>query len=259
MNWYEAIVLGLLQGLTEFLPVSSSGHLEIAKSLFGVNPEESFFFTVAVHGATVLSTLVVFRKEILKLLEGTLKFRMNEETAYVLKIIISMIPVGLAGLFLKEPIENLFNGNLVFVGSMLLVTAMLLTFAHFVPKRERSIGYFDALIIGIAQAVAVIPGISRSGATISTGLMLGNNKNEIAKFSFLMVLIPVIGANMLELFTGEANLGSAGTGVIIAGFVSAFVSGYLACRWMIALVRRSRLIWFAVYCIAVGLISIILS
>jgi undecaprenyl-diphosphatase len=142
---------------------------------------------------------------------------------------------------------------------MLLVTAMLLALAHFVPKRERSIGYFDALIIGIAQAVAVIPGISRSGATISTGLMLGNNKNEIAKFSFLMVLIPVIGANMLELFTGEANLGSAGTGVIIAGFVSAFVSGYLACRWMIALVRRSRLIWFAVYCIAVGLISIILS
>lgn len=259
MTWYEALILGLIQGLTEFLPVSSSGHLEIAKSLFGINPEESFYFTVAVHGATVLSTLVVFWKEIVQLISGSLKFKMNEETSYVLKIIISMIPVGIAGVLLKEPIENMFNGNLVFVGSMLMVTAVLLALAHFIRKRERSIGYWDALIIGIAQAIAVIPGISRSGATIATGLMIGNKKDEIAKFSFLMVLIPVLGANLLEIVTGEIGTGSAGVGVILIGFVTAFAAGYLACRWMIALVKRSRLIWFAVYCVIIGLLAVLLG
>lgn len=259
MNWFEAVVLGLLQGLTEFLPVSSSGHLEIAKSLFGVNPEESFYFTVAVHGATVLSTIVVFRKELSRLITGFLKFRMNEETTYILKIVISMIPVGIAGILLKEPVENLFNGDLVFVGSMLLVTAGLLVIAHYIPKKERGIGYLDALIIGIAQAFAVIPGISRSGATISTGLVIGNSKNEIAGFSFLMVLIPVMGANLLEIFSGKTTAGNTGTGVILIGFAAAFLSGYLACKWMVELVKRSRLIWFAVYCLAVGLLSIILG
>lgn len=259
MTWYEALILGLIQGLTEFLPVSSSGHLEIAKSLFGINPEESFYFTVAVHGATVLSTLMVFWKEIVQLISGSLKFKMNEETSYVLKIIISMIPVGIAGVLLKEPIENMFNGNLVFVGSMLMVTAVLLALAHFIRKRERSIGYWDALIIGIAQAIAVIPGISRSGATIATGLMIGNKKDEIAKFSFLMVLIPVLGANLLEIVTGELGTGSAGVGVILIGFVTAFAAGYLACRWMIALVKRSRLIWFAVYCVIIGLLAVLLG
>lgn len=259
MTWYEALILGLIQGLTEFLPVSSSGHLEIAKSLFGINPEESFYFTVAVHGATVLSTLVVFWKEIVQLISGSLKFKMNEETSYVLKIIISMIPVGIAGVLLKEPIENMFNGNLVFVGSMLIVTASLLAVAHFIRKRERSIGYWDALIIGIAQAIAVIPGISRSGATIATGLMIGNKKDEIAKFSFLMVLIPVLGANLLEIVTGDIGTGTAGVGVILIGFVTAFAAGYLACRWMIALVKRSRLIWFAVYCVIIGLLAVLLG
>ena len=259
MTWYEALILGLIQGLTEFLPVSSSGHLEIAKSLFGINPDESFYFTVAVHGATVLSTLVVFRKEIVQLISGSLKFKMNEETSYILKIIISMIPVGIAGVLLKEPIENMFNGNLVFVGSMLLVTAVLLALAHFIRKRERSIGYWDALIIGIAQAIAVIPGISRSGATIATGLMIGNRKDEIAKFSFLMVLVPVLGANLLEIFTGDIGSGGAGVGVILIGFVTAFAAGYMACRWMIALVKRSRLIWFAVYCVIIGLLAVLLG
>lgn len=259
MTWYEAIILGLIQGLTEFLPVSSSGHLEIAKSLFGINPEESFYFTVAVHGATVLSTLAVFWKEIIRLITGAIRFRMNEETAYVLKIIVSMIPVGLAGILLKEPVEALFNGNMIFVGSMLIVTAMLLTIAHFIRKRERNIGYLDALVIGIAQAIAVIPGISRSGATIATGLIIGNSRNEIAKFSFLMVLVPVIGANLLEIISGEAVTGSAGTGIILIGFMAAFISGYLACRWMIALVRNSRLIWFALYCLAAGLVAMILG
>jgi undecaprenyl-diphosphatase len=258
MNWFEAFVLGLIQGLTEFLPVSSSGHLEIAKSVFGIDPEASFYFTVAVHGATVLSTLVVFWQEIVRLVKGTLKFRMNEETSYVLKIAISMIPVGIAGLLLKEPIEDLFNGNMVFVGSMLLVTALLLAGAHFMRKGDRKIGYLDALIIGIAQAVAVIPGISRSGATIATGLMIGNRKEEIARFSFLMVLIPVIGANLMEIVSGETVAGSAGAGVIIIGFVAAFISGYLACTWMIGLVRKSKLIWFSIYCLAAGLLAILL-
>jgi undecaprenyl-diphosphatase len=257
MTWFEALVLGLIQGLTEFLPVSSSGHLEVAKSLFGVNPEASFYFTVAVHGATVLSTLVVFRKEIITLLKGTFKFKMNEETSYVLKLIVSMVPVGLAGILLKDNIERMFSGDIIFVGFMLLITALLLAGAHFIRKRERNITYLDALIIGVAQAVAVIPGISRSGATIATGLMIGNRKDEIARFSFLMVLVPVIGANLMEVFSGEVSGNSAGPGIIMIGFLAAFVSGYLACRWMIALVKRSKLIWFSIYCAAIGLLSIL--
>ena len=257
MNWFEAIVLGLIQGLTEFLPVSSSGHLEIAKAFFGIKPDESFYFTIAVHGATVLSTLAVFRKEIGQLLAGLFKFRLNEETNYVIRLLISMIPVGIAGILLKDPIEALFNGNVVFVGMMLIVTALLLAIAHFVRKRERPVGYWDAIIIGIAQAVAVIPGISRSGATISTGLIIGNSKNEIARFSFLMVLIPVIGANLLEIFSGEAVTGNVGAGIILTGFVTAFISGYIACRWMIALVKKSKLVWFSIYCLAIGILSVI--
>jgi len=259
MNWFEALILGLIQGLTEFLPVSSSGHLEIAKSLFGVNPEASFYFTVAVHGATVLSTIVVFRREIVTLARGTLKFRMNDETSYVLKIIVSMIPVGIAGLLLKEPIERMFNGNMVFVGLMLLITSLLLAGAHFIRKRNRTISYLDAFIIGIAQAFAVIPGISRSGATIATGLMIGNSKDKIARFSFLMVLVPVIAANLLEIVTGEISNDSSGIGIILIGFCAAFVAGYLACRWMVELVKRSKLIWFSMYCIIIGLLAVLLG
>ena len=259
MNWFEAIVLGLIQGFTEFLPVSSSGHLEISKALLGVDPEASFFFTVAVHGATVLSTIIVFWKEILTLAQGTLKFKMNEETSYVLKIIISMVPVGIAGILLKEPIESLFNGNLIFIGLMLLITSLILATAHFIKKGDRSIGYMDAFIIGLAQAVAVIPGISRSGATIATGLMIGNRKEEIARFSFLMVLVPVIGANFLELFTGEFSTTGTGAGIILLGFISAFISGYLACKWMIELVKKSKLIWFSIYCAVIGLLSVLLG
>ena len=259
MTWFEALVLGLIQGLTEFLPVSSSGHLEIAKSLFGMDPEANFYFTVAVHGATVMSTLVVFRKEILELLKGTFKLRMNEETSYVLKLIVSMIPVGFAGLLLKDPIERMFSGDMVFVGAMLLITALLLAGAHFIKKRERNITWLDALVIGIAQAVAVIPGISRSGATIATGLMIGNRKDEIAKFSFLMVLVPVIGANLVGVLSGEFSGDTTGAGIIVIGFITAFVSGYLACRWMISLVKRSRLIWFSIYCAIAGLLAVLLG
>jgi len=259
MNWFEAMILGLIQGLTEFLPVSSSGHLEIAKSLFGINPANSFYFTIAVHGATVLSTIVVFWNELLKLAAGTLRFKMNEETSYVLKLIVSIVPVGFVGLLLKDQVEKLFNGNIVFVGMMLLVTSVFLAASHFVKKRDREIGYLDALIIGIAQAFAVIPGISRSGATISTGLMIGNSKNEIARFSFLMVLVPVIGANLLEIFTERAAPDNTGTTLIIIGFITAFISGYGACRWMIGLVRRSKLIWFSIYCAVAGFLAVLLG
>lgn len=258
MNWFEALVLGLIQGLTEFLPVSSSGHLEIVKHLFGLDPEASFYFTIAVHGATVLSTIAVFWKEIGGLIRGALKLKMNEETIYSLKLIISMIPVGIAGVLLKDPIEKLFNGNIVFIGLMLLITSVLLAAAHFIRKRDRNIGYLDAIIIGIAQAIAVIPGISRSGATISTGLLIGNRKDEIARFSFLMVILPVIGANILEIMSGEAGTTGSGAGIILIGALAAFVSGYLACRWMINIVRKSKLIWFSVYCAVAGLLSIIL-
>jgi undecaprenyl-diphosphatase len=257
MTFFEAIILGLIQGFTEFLPVSSSGHLEIGKALFGISAESSFFFTLAVHGATVLSTIVVFWKEIITLVSGTLKFRLNEETHYVLKILVSMIPVGIAGILLKEPVEALFNGNMTFIGSMLLVTASILAFAHFVRKRDRKIGYTDALVIGLAQAVAVIPGISRSGSTIATGLLIGNSKDEVARFSFLMVLIPVLGANMLEMFSVESSVNGTSAACILTGFIAAFISGYIACRWMISLVRKSKLIWFSLYCVVVGLIAIL--
>jgi len=257
MNLLEAIILGIVQGLTEFLPVSSSGHLEIAKTLFGVDPASSFYFTVAVHGATVLSTIVVFRKELISLLKGFFKFRMNEETSYIFRIFVSMIPVSFVGLLFKDQVEALFKGNLVFVGMMLLITSSLLAFAHFIKKRERQINYLDALLIGIAQAVAVIPGISRSGATIATGLLIGNKKDEIARFSFLMVLIPVLGANILELISFENNMNGNDVFAIIIGSIAAFISGYLACRWMIGLVRRSKLIGFSVYCAIAGLLSIL--
>jgi len=259
MTWFEGIILGLLQGFTEFLPVSSSGHLEIAKTLFGVEHVSNFPFTVAVHGGTVLSTIVVFWREIVVLVKGTLKFKMNEETSYLLKIIVSMIPVGLTGLLLKAPVERLFNGNIVFVGFMLLITSVLLACAHFIPKKNRDIGYIDALIIGLAQAIAVIPGISRSGATISTGLMIGNKKEDIARFSFLMVLVPVIGVNLLEILSAEATKGSAGIFILIIGFFTAFIAGYLACRWMINLVKRSKLIWFGIYCAVAGILSVMLG
>jgi undecaprenyl-diphosphatase len=259
MDWLQALILGIIQGLTEFLPVSSSGHLEIAKSLFSVNPETSFFFTIVVHGATVLSTIVVFRKEILSLINGSLKFRMNEETTYTLKIILSMVPVTIVGLLLKDPIESLFNGNMLFIGSMLIFTSLLLALAHFIKKRERQIGYKDAFIIGLAQAMSVIPGISRSGSTIATGLLIGNSKDEIARFSFLMVLGPVIGANLIEIMSGDASSSTTGWGVLLIGFLAAFISGYFACKWMISLVKRSKLIWFAVYCALIGVLSIALG
>jgi len=259
MSIFEALILGLIQGITEFLPVSSSGHLEIAKSLFGLEAESSFYFTVAVHGATVLSTVIVFREEIKKLLSAGLQLRLNADNEYNIKIIFSMIPVAFAGFFFKDTIEEMFKGNVVFVGIMLIVTSLLLLAGHFLglKNRGKDIGYIDAFIIGIAQAIAVIPGISRSGATISTGLMLGVKKDEITKFSFLMVLVPVIGANLVELLTGDVIKGDVNGTILATGFLAAFFSGFLACKWMISLVRKSRIIWFSIYCLLAGILAII--
>lgn len=258
MNIFEAIVLGLVQGLTEFLPVSSSGHLEIGKALFELDKGKNFYFTIAVHGATVLSTIVVFRKELADLIRGVFKFRMNEETGYVLRIFVSMIPLAFVDFFLKEEVEGLYNGNMLLIGLMLLVTSLLLTIGHFASGKGRSISYRDAFIIGLAQAFAAIPGISRSGATIATGMMLGNRKDELARFSFLMVLIPILGANFLEIVSSTDKMTeSLSPAVLIAGTLTAFISGYAACRWMINIVRKSKMIWFAAYCLVVGLLTIL--
>jgi undecaprenyl-diphosphatase len=259
MNWFEALILGLVQGLTEFLPISSSGHLEIADAIFGIKPAQSFYFVIVVHGATVLSTLFVFWQEILKLIKGTFQFRMNEETKYLGKIIVSMIPVVFVGIFFKDFVENMFSGNLTATGIEFLITALLLALAHFIKPRERDISYLDSFIIGIAQAVAVIPAISRSGATIATGLLLGNKKEEITKFSFLMVLVPIIGANIMEIVKGKTTADSINIPVLFLGFIVAFISGYFACKWMIDLVKKSKMIWFAIYCAIIGLLSIVLA
>jgi undecaprenyl-diphosphatase len=259
MNWFEAIVLGLIQGLTEFLPVSSSGHLELGKYLFGINPEANFYFSIAVHGATVLSTILVLWKEIAGLFAGFFRFRMNDETKYVIKIFISMIPVGIAGFFLKEITDDFFTGNMTALGIQFIITALFLALTLVIKPKEKPISYFDSFIIGIAQAIAVLPAVSRSGATIATGMMLGNKKSEIAKFSFLMVLIPIIGANLVELKSGDITSEGTSILVILVGFVTAFISGYFACKWMINLVKKGSLIWFAVYCVAVGVFSILLG
>ncbi len=259
MNWIEAIILGLIQGLTEFLPVSSSGHLVIGQVLLGVNMSESLTFTVVVHGATVLSTIVVFFHEILKVIRGSLKFEYNDSTKYLFKILLSMIPVLIVGLFLKDKVEAMFSGNLVFIGCMLLITALLLTLSSMVRKKStKKIPYLDALIIGIAQALAVIPGISRSGATISTGILLRNEREEVARFSFLMVLLPIIGANLLDIvqYDNTAKHGISGW-VLLAGFLAAFISGLIACRWMISIVKKGKLYYFAIYCALIGTISIL--
>lgn len=258
MSWLEALILGIVQGLTEFLPVSSSGHLELGKVLLGVDAEKSLIFTVVVHGATVLSTIVVFHKDIWILLKGIFQFKWNEETQYALKIFISMIPVVILGLLYAEEIESFFTGNMDFVGSMLIVTSALLAFTYISKSNNRPIRYIDSLIIGIMQAAAVLPGISRSGSTIATGILLGNKKELIAKFSFLMVLIPIIGANAKDLIDGNLSQNSTISPlVLLIGFIAAFLSGTLACKWMINIVKKGKLIYFSIYCFIIGLIAIL--
>jgi len=262
MSWIEALILGLVQGLTEFLPVSSSGHLIIGKEILGVemNPDAKTTFEVLVHCATVLSTMFVFRDEIWKLLQGLFKFRMNEETQYVIKICVSMIPVLIVGLFFKDEVKKIFGEGVVLVGWMLLITAILLMVTHFVKfKQHKDISYLGAFIIGISQAIAVLPGLSRSGATISTGLLLGNKREDIAKFSFLMVLVPILGESFLSILGGDFSPAASGISetALITGFFAAFLSGLFACKVMIAIVKRSKLIYFAIYCAIVGVMALI--
>jgi len=260
MDWLEALILGIVQGLTEFLPVSSSGHLELGKAILGVNAEKSLVFTVVVHGATVFSTIVVFYKDLLKLLKGLLAFRWNEETVYVAKIILSMIPVIGLGIFFKEEIEGFFTGNVLFVGSMLIITSILLASTYLIKRNERKISFRDSFVIGIAQAFAVLPGISRSGATIATGLLLGNRKANVARFSFLMVLIPIIGANAKDIVDGGMTAeGGIGFLPLLVGFIAAFTSGLIACKWMIGIVKKGKLIYFAIYCFIVGTAAIVIT
>lgn len=257
MNWWEALLLGIIQGLTEFLPVSSSGHLQIFSSMFGIQGEENLAFAVVVHTATVCSTIVVLRREIWDLLKGFFRFSWNPETIYVVKIVLSMIPVAIVGLFFKDAVEEIFGSGLTIVGIALLVTACLLAFAYYArPRKKEEISFRDAFVIGLAQACAVLPGLSRSGLTIATGILLGNNKERVAKFSFLMVLVPILGEAFLDLLKGGFSASESGISgfSLLVGFLSAFLSGYIACRWMLNLVKRGKLIWFAIYCLVVGMI-----
>ncbi|MCC8146522.1 MAG: undecaprenyl-diphosphate phosphatase [Bacteroidales bacterium] len=259
MTWLQALILGIIQGLTEYLPVSSSGHLAIGSALFGLGGEENLTFAVAVHAATVLSTIVVLWKEIATLIQGFFKFKWNDETQYLAKIALSMIPVAIVGLFFKDYVEEIFGSGLLLVGIMLLVTAALLIFSYYAkPQPKENISYKDALIIGLSQALAVLPGLSRSGTTISTGLLLGIKKESIAKFSFLMVIIPILGEALLDLMKGGFSPAESGisTGTLTIGFLAAFISGTIACKWMLNIVKKGKLVYFAYYCIAVGLIII---
>ncbi len=265
MDWLQALILGLVQGLTEYLPVSSSGHLTIGSYLFGVQGEDNLAFTVAVHVATVLSTLVILWKEIVWIFNGLFRWEWNDETKYAVNILISMIPVGIVGVFFKDYVEEIFGSGLLIVGCMLLVTAALLTFSYYARPRQRDrISKKDAFIIGLAQAAAVMPGLSRSGSTIATGLLLGNKKEKLAQFSFLMVIPPILGEALLDVIKASregftAVAGDISIGVLAVGFVAAFVSGCLACKWMVNIVKRGKLIYFAIYCAVIGAITIACS
>ncbi len=258
MTLFEAIILGIVQGLTEFLPVSSSGHIEIASVILGSQsvPEESLMFTVVVHFATALSTIVVFRKDILEILRGLFQFKWNEEVAFSLKIIISMIPAVIIGLFFEEELEQLFGGKIVFVGSMLLITALLLYLADKAKNTDKSVSNLHAVLVGLAQAFAMLPGISRSGATISASVLLGIDKGRAARFSFLMVLPLIIGKIGKDLLDGSLAYENEQFGSLAVAFIAAFMAGLFACTWMIKLVKQSKLTYFSVYCLIVGLLAI---
>lgn len=259
MEVFESIILGAVQGLTEFLPVSSSGHLQLAKELLGVELEENLAFDVVLHAATVLSTIVVLWREIVGVLRGLFTRGMNQEKAYIVKLIISMIPIGIVGFTLKDQIDAVLASNyvMVVVGAMLLVTATLLAFAYYAkPRQKETISYRDAFIIGVAQAVAATPGLSRSGTTIATGLLLGNRKEVVATFSFLMVLAPIMGETLLHIVDDGFAIAGISTAALAAGFIAAFVVGCLACRFMIDIVKRGKLVWFALYCAIVGVVAI---
>ena len=258
MTLIEATILGIIQGLTEFLPVSSSGHIELGTVLLGVQSEDNLLFSVVVHGATALSTVVVFRKDIADIFAGLFTLEWNESKDYAAKILLSMVPVLIVGLLFKDQVESFFGGNVLLVGLMLLLTGTLLALTYYAKDRTGIVTYPKALIIGVAQAVAIMPGISRSGSTIATALLAGVEKSRAAKFSFLMVLGPIIGASLLELkdYLEAPVANGIGTASLVAGFFAAFISGLLACQWMISIVKRGKLIYFAIYCFLVGAIAI---
>ena len=267
MSWFEALILGIVQGLTEFLPVSSSGHLAIGKALFGIETSD-LSFEVAVHAATVLATLVVFWKDIVKLLQDLFKFKMNDGTKYILLILISMIPVFIVGMFFKDYVENIFGSGLLVVGCCLIVTAFLLFLSETLSARRaakeasdgavgKEMSVKSALWMGLAQSIAVLPGLSRSGSTIATGLLCGVKREEVTRFSFLMVLVPILGEAFLDVVGGDFAASSVGVLPLCIGFVAAFISGLFACKVMIAIVKKARLRWFALYCLIVGLACII--
>ena len=272
MEWWQAILLGIIQGLTEFLPVSSSGHLMIFKELLGVDGEGFLDFTVTVHFATVLATIVVFWSAIWQLLKGFFQFKYNDETDYICKILVSLIPVMIVGFFFKDQVDALFSGSLKQVAVGLCLTAALLLVSDQVGKRIKAprakdtrngISYGQAAVVGLAQAFAVIPGVSRSGSTIATGLLSGVKREVMAQFSFLMVLIPIIGEQSLDLLkvaTGhEALGGTVGVLPLVLGFIAAFLSGFFACKVMIAIVRKAKLSWFALYCLLVAVLIFVLA
>ena len=264
MDWLQALILGLVQGLTEFLPVSSSGHLAIGREILGVQASEDLVFEVTVHAATVLATIIVFRKQIGRLLAGLFKFKYNDETDYILKICVSMIPVFVVGVFFKDYVEALFS-SLYVVGGALLLTAALLFFsdrksqapASSLPAPRSGISWWQALVIGLGQAVAVIPGLSRSGTTISTGLLSGVRREDVAQFSFLMVIVPILGEAFLDVVGGDIASSTIGFLPLAVGFVAAFLSGLFACKVMIALVKKAKLKWFALYCLLAGATTLI--
>ncbi|MEK6153255.1 undecaprenyl-diphosphate phosphatase [Flavobacteriaceae bacterium 3-367] len=258
MDTLDAILLGIVQGLTEFLPVSSSGHLELGKALLGDEsiPEDSLLFTVVVHFATALSTLVVFRKDVWEIVRGLFQFKWNEECQFSLKIVVSMLPAVIIGLFFEAQLEAFFGGNIRFVGFMLLITALLLYFADKAKNTTKKVTYQSAFIIGISQAIAMLPGISRSGATISTSVLMGVDKTKAARFSFLMVVPLIIGKIAKDVLSGELSFASEQTAAMGAGFIAAFIAGLAACTWMIQLVKKSKLTYFAVYCLLIGFLAI---
>jgi|SRR5690554_1884951 len=260
MTLFEAIILGIIQGLTEFLPVSSSGHIELGAYLFGIESSENLLFTIIVHAATALSTIVVFRKDILEIFQDLLKFKWNEGTQFAAKILLSMIPIGIVGLLFEEEISAFFGGKIILVGFMLLVTALLLGFTHLAPKKEGIVTFPKAILIGIAQTIAILPGLSRSGTTISVAILAGVSKEKAARFSFLMVLLPILGGSFLQLleFLENPSIGEGiSSSALMAGFVSAFVAGLAACVWMINIVKKGKLIYFAIYCAIVGVLAIL--
>ena len=262
MSWIEAFILGLIQGLSEFLPISSSGHLELGGVFFGLQDPDGFFtFNIMVHGATFLSVLVVFRKDIAHIIGSCLQFTWNSETRLVVLLLVSAIPVAIIGILFEEQIESIFQGRILFVGWMLLVTATILFLTRFTTIQHKEINIIRALLIGLAQTIAVLPGISRSGATIATALFLGVDREKAVRFSFLMVLIPVFGANFLKVlrFSHDASATGIDTMPLIIGAVTAFFSGLIACRWMLKIVAKGQMKYFSIYCLLAGTTAIVLG